>query len=181
MIAFTRPWLLLLLIIPLLWILFLAFNRRRSKADVPSTMIWRQVLQSRSQRRFHARSRLNLLLLLQLTVLLSGIMALAGLSFYSPPQQRVQDTIIVLDTSASMQVTHDGISRFTQARNAAIEIVNEPVAENGGSRRIALIELAARPRIIHRFTENRTAVTAALRSLTPSDEAGDADTALQLA
>ncbi len=181
MIAFTRPWFLLLLIIPLLWILFLAFNRRRSKADVPSTLIWKQVLQSRSQRRFHSRSRLNLLLLLQLTVLLSGIMALAGFSFYSPPQQNLQDLIIVIDTTASMQVTQGGISRFTRARNAAIEIVNAPVEENGGSRRIALIELAARPRIIHRFTEDRTAVTAALRSLTPSDEAGEADTALQLA
>ncbi|MFW6362088.1 MAG: vWA domain-containing protein, partial [Spirochaetota bacterium] len=181
MIAFTRPWFLLLLIIPLLWLLFLAFNRRRSNADVPSTMIWKQVLQSKSQRRFHARSRLNLILLLQLTVLLSGIMTLAGLSFYNPPRQNQQDLIIVIDTSASMQVTQDGISRFSQARNAAIETVNSPVAKNGESRRIALIELAARPRIIHRFTANRNAVTAALRSLTPSDEAGDADTALQLA
>ncbi|WP_251343138.1 vWA domain-containing protein [Haloplanus halophilus] len=86
------------------------------------------------------RLKRNLLLLLQLLVLVALAVALAGPYVSVSESQTVEETVIVLDGSASMGVETDGGTRFTAAVAAAREETTgtNAVVFAGAESRIAL-------------------------------------------
>src|SRR6056297_3433004 len=86
------------------------------------------------------RLRRSLLLLLQLLVIVALALALAGPYVSVSESQTVEETVIVLDGSASMNVQTDGRTRFTAAVAAAREETTgtNAVVFAGSESRIAL-------------------------------------------
>ena len=86
------------------------------------------------------RLKRNLLLFLQLLVLVALAVALAGPYVSVSESQTVEETVIVLDGSASMAVETDGGTRFDAARAAAREVSTgtNSVVFAGAESRVAL-------------------------------------------
>jgi uncharacterized membrane protein len=133
----------LLLAVPIVLLYMLRLHRRN--APVPSLLLWEAVLVDRHANRPWQKLRRNWLLLLQLLVLLALVFALArpaipaSLTFHG-------QTIILLDTSASMQaVTAPGdVSRF----DAAVHALRDLAATLNPGDRVALIAAGPTPRLL---------------------------------
>jgi hypothetical protein len=84
--------------------------------------------------------RRNLLLLLQLLVVVLVALALAAPYVTTADTATVEETVVVLDTSASMAVEDAGGSRFASARSIALESLSETtsVVTAGSTARVRL-------------------------------------------
>lgn len=96
-----------------------------------------------------------------------------------PDAPQANDTIIVIDASASMQRLRGGIPLFELARERAQELLDRM---DGSSDRASVILLSGRPSaLLPRPTQNRSALRHALASAQPTLEFGDAQAALDAA
>jgi Ca-activated chloride channel homolog len=167
--SFSSPlWLALLGLIPVIVIIHSISARWRS-TPVSSLVFWNEVLRERRTSIRVRRLLRNLTLLLQLfcTALLAVALAgprLAGRSFAS-----AGDTVLVLDTTASMQTREGPRTRFDLARARALEVL-------GGMRRgarMAVVSAGPASRVLVPFTADRDALRRALQRARAADEPGD--------
>lgn len=176
MITFAHPLSLFALIsIPLIIILFNLRPKRRS-VTVSNNAFWQEAL--REQERGLGLQKLlrNVSLLLLLAVaLLLGLGAANPLRLVQAVAQ--DDTVVVLDSSASMKAVDGGVSRFSQAKDAARELIGT-LAD---SSRMLLITSAGSPSLHGSFAADKTRLRATLSSLTPTDESGSPREAIALA
>jgi hypothetical protein len=114
------------------------------------------------------RLRRNLLLLLQVLVVVLLAVALATPYVTVPREQAADETVVVLDASASMTTTDGGESRFDRALAAAREAVTGTTS---------VVVAADRPRVLVRGGA-RTEASRALDGVVATDTAGDLRAAL---
>ena len=158
----------------LLVLYFLKLKRR--EVTVASTYLWRQALQDLRVNSPFQRLRMNLLLLLQALALLTALLALAR------PVSNVggltgQDTILLLDVSASMQATDGdagGVTRFERALGEARRIVDDLAY---GDKAI-VCAFDDEPRVLTNLTDSKSALREALDKLRPTDRPTRLDRAL---
>src|SRR5947209_1487497 len=98
-----------LLAVPI--ILMYVLKLRRQEFVVPSTFLWRQVLQDVQANAPWQRLRFNILLLLQLLALAALVFALARPA-YSRSNVIAGDVIVIVDQSYGMQAQDVHPSRF---------------------------------------------------------------------
>ncbi len=114
------------------------------------------------------RLRRNLLLLLQILVVVLLAVALATPYVTVPREQAADETVVVLDASASMTTVDGGESRFDRARRAAREAVSGTTS----------VVVAARQSRVPVRSGSRTAARRALDRVGPTETAGDLRSAL---
>src|SRR6266436_4696762 len=89
---------------------------------IPSTLLWQQALQDLQASRPWQRLRITPLLLLQLLAAIVIVLVLARpATFIRSPIGG--DTIIILQTSASMQATDVSPSRFEEAKSRIADLI----------------------------------------------------------
>lgn len=166
----------LLALVPLLVLLYF-LKLKRPEVRVPSTLLWRQVIQDLRVNSPFQRLKRSLLLLLQLLILLAAIAALAR-PLFRARDAADESLIVLLDTSASMQaVEADGRTRLAQAK-AEIAGLAEHLAR-GDELMVLAFNTAAE--IACSFTRDPRRVRESLDRTRASDAATDIVPALQLA
>ncbi len=162
----------LLLALPVVVILYL-LRARRQDVMISSVLLWRRARQDLLARQPIRRLERNLLLLLQLLAVLFAVLAVAQPRLVLP-SRRGEATIIVMDTSVSMQATDIAPSRFEVARRQAMALAGS----SGGP--VMVIEAGPQPRIQVPFGERGDALRG-LVQLQPTDAPGHLDDAVGLA
>ena len=167
--------LLALAALPLLLVLY-SLRPRRRRVTVPSSALWSEAL--REHRRGFGVQRLlrNLSLLALLLFAAALALALADPGWRSPVP-RTEDTVLVVDVSASMQATEGGHSRFEAAKQEAARRIDALAGES----RLLLIASGRRPRLLSSFESDQSLLHEALARLAATDEAGRPQPALSLA
>ncbi len=166
---------LLLLAIPVV-VLFHLLKIRRQQATVSSTLFWADSLRDQQASAPFRRLKPNLLLLLQLLAILFLALALAK------PVRTVSATgyernVFILDISASMQARDVAGSRFTAAKNAALEAIEQLRSGQQGM----VIASGHEARVLVPFTEEQRALRRAVEGLEALDVEGRLEDAFRLA
>lgn len=176
MIEFAQPWALLALAaLPLIVVLHLLRPRRRTVA-VSSTALWQEALRERERGLGLQRLLRNLSLLLLLLAALAAALALGDPRWLTRAADG-EDSVLVIDTSASMQARDGDGTRFARAHEQAHALID---ALPDGAR--ILIMSSARRAVLHSgFERDKNTLRRALDGIAPGDEAGRPREALTLA
>lgn len=161
--AWQAAWL-FALIVPLVAFYFLKLKRPR--LEVPSLVLWQQVMADQRVNSPFQKFKRNLLLWLQLATLL--LLCLAALQpFIHASSDRADFLPVLIDTSASMAALDSprGKSRLDEAKARVGELIdNMPPYQ-----RISLIAFHGTARRLTDFTDNRRILRDALDKLQPAD------------
>lgn len=176
MIQFTYPWALLSLVsLPVILILHILRPKRRT-VYLSTTTLWREAFRER-QRGFGLQKLLrdlSLLLLLLFALLVS--LGLAGPQWLTRSAER-DDTVLVLDVSASMKARTGQGTRFAQAKQQAGDFIDG--LPRGG--RMLIMTSGRHPLLRSAFESDKETLQRTLSNLEPTDEAGRPRDALALA
>lgn len=156
-------------------ILLYLLKVRRREVRVPAKFLFPAITTDvRANALFH-RLRPNLLLFLQLLAALLLLTALARPMIQAKglPGQ----SVLVMDTSASMRARDVSPSRLDAAKNRIRRFVQEL---NPGEQ-LAIIEAGAQVRVLASLTSDKQKLLDAVNQIQPTDTAGSLDEALRLA
>jgi hypothetical protein len=163
------------LTIPVIVALYFLKIRRPTRV-VPALHLWPSQLRDRQANVPWQRLRPSWLLLLQL--LAAAALVLAAVQPALPANAALaRHTIILLDSSASMQATDVKPSRFEQARQQAGALIDQL----GPQDRMTLIAVGPSPRLLASVIGDRETLHHALGTLAPSNGGADLSSALALA
>lgn len=122
--GFTNLWpLFLLLTIPPVIMLYI-LKRKYKEEVISSSLLWKEVYKNTRANTPWEKFKKNIMLLLQIIIILSVILALMS-PFISIGGQSYKNVIIVIDNTASMNAIYDGDkSRLEQGKEIAKEYLN---------------------------------------------------------
>lgn len=149
---------------------------RRDRVRVPASFLWPARTEEIRANAPIQRLRFSWLMILQMLAMAIAIVAIAR------PQVRQaglvgENTILVLDTSASMRATDVKPSRFERGREIALGALRSARAGD----RVALIEAGATPRVVFPLTNDPGGMAPRMAEIRPTDAEGDMGEALRLA
>lgn len=173
--AWSAAWLGLLLV-PL--VVFYFLKLRRPRAEVPSLVLWQQVLRDHRVNSPFQRFRRNLLLLLQILLLL--LLVLAAMQPYRRARaERIRRLPVLVDCSASMGALDrpGGDTRLDAAKARLRRLVNDL----GPDQQLCVIAFARQARRLTGFTGNRQRLLDAIGQIEVLPESSDLTEALGLA
>lgn len=172
--SLSQLWLLSLLV-PLVVFYFLKLKRPR--VEIPSLVLWRQVLQDQRVNSPFQKFKRNLLLLLQILLLLFLILAALQPFWRGGPGQNRRLPVLV-DCSASMGALDKagGMTRLAEAKRR----VREMIDGLGSDQELCLIAFDNTPRKLTGFTNNKRLLRDALDQIEVADVVSDLEPALRL-
>jgi Ca-activated chloride channel family protein len=156
-------------------ILLYLLKVRRREVRVPAKFLFPPITTDVRANALFQKLRPNLLLFLQLLAALLLLTALARPMIQAKglPGQ----SVIVVDTSASMRATDVSPSRLEAAKNRLHRFVQEL---NPGEQ-LAIVEAGAQVRVLASLTSDKQKLLNAINQIQPTDAAGNLDEALRLA
>lgn len=163
------------LIAPLVAFYFLKLKRPR--LEIPSLILWRQVLNDHRVNSPFQRFKRNLLLLLQLLILVCLILA-AMQPFWRSNDTDTRSLPILIDRSASMAALteRDGPTRFDLAKEHATSLIDAL----GTKDKLSLIAFGRTARQFTGFTNNKRVLHEALDKIKIEHAASDLTDALRM-
>jgi Ca-activated chloride channel family protein len=149
---------------------------RRRPVPVSSTLLWRRMLKDRQANVPWQRLRFSWLLLLQVLAAAALVLALMRPAAGAPAPLAAH-TIVMVDTSATMQATDVHPSRFAVAKAKAQALISRL----GPQDRMTLMDLSSNPRVLADTVGNKAPLRSALDALTTNDGGADLQQAFALA
>ena len=157
-------------------VIFYLLKKKRVDVEIPSCLLWEQVLRDVSASTPWQKLRKNLLLYLQIAAALALALSLMR-PYFSRLAGGSSNVIAVIDTSASMRAKDGSPTRFDDAVSAA-----RTMARSLGRRdEMAVITAGAGPSLLVPFTNDRAALEDALAALAPGYGEANLKAALSLA
>lgn len=174
--TFANPAALWLLtaIAPLAAMYFLKVRRKR--VQVPSLLLWSQVVKNQREARPFDKFRRHLLFLLQLLALLLLVFALAGPSV-AGKQFLGASVVWIVDGSASMAARAPSPSRFEQAQDTVLAGI---AALDGGDEGMVVLA-GPEPRVVASFTRDKDRLASSVRAMAPTAAAATLGDSVDLA
>ena len=166
---------LFLLSLPVIF-LFHLLRIRRQEATVSSTVFWAEAQRDQRASAPFRRFRMNLLFLLQVLAVVALTLALAR-PYRTVEVRGGENTVLIIDQSASMKATDVPGGRFVTARAEALRLL-EGLAPGQSA---MVIAAGADARLAAPFTEDRAMLRRAVEELEPLDVSGNLQAALRLA
>lgn len=142
--------------LPVILALYILRLKRRQVA-VSTTLFWRQVLEDVEANTPFQRLRYSHLLVLQLLIATLLVLALMQPAVVYPSTSGL-DTLVILDTSASMGAVEGGQSRLETARQQ----IKRLIQDKGNRDRIALITAGQSGQVLAGLTPDKAALLAAV-------------------
>lgn len=105
-------------------ILFYMFRKQYQIMTIPSNLLWEQLMNEYQASPWLDKLQRNVLLLLQILILTSIMLALVR-PFWMTEGVPGENVVIIVDRSASMSATHDGQSRFDEAKVKVKELLEK--------------------------------------------------------
>lgn len=170
------PLALLLLVLAVPIVLLYVLKLRRQEYRVPSTFLWRQVMDDIQANAPWQRLRFNILLLLQLLALAAIVLSLAQPA-YSRSHVIAGDLIVIVDESYGMQAHDVKPSRFTVAQTRARAMASELA----GGHVMSVIGMSAQPTLAIADSTDAGAIGNAIDRLRVSVDQPNFSEALTLA
>jgi hypothetical protein len=172
--SLSHLWLLSLLV-PL--VLFYFLKLKRPRAEIPSLVLWRQVLQDHRVNSPFQKFKRNLLLLLQILLLLF-LVAAALQPFWRGSPGKKRRLPVLVDCSASMGALDKpgGTSRLAEAKRRVREMIEGLASDQ----QLCLISFGNAPRKLTGFTNNKRLLRDALDQIEVADVPSDLEQALRL-
>ena len=163
------------IIIPII-LVFYFLRPKRQERVIGSTLLWHQALQDVQASRPWQRLRITPLLLLQILAAIVIVLVLSRPAIFarSPVSG---DTIIVLQSSASMQATDIPSSRFQDAKNQISDFIDTL----GSGDHLSLITMAHTPEVLIAHSQDKSQLHAALNRAQVTNQDADLGQALSLA
>ena len=163
------------IIIPVIF-LFYFMRPKRQERVVSSILLWQQASQDLQASRPWQKLRITALLLLQILAAIVIVLVLARpATFISSPIGG--NTIIILQTSASMQATDVPPSRFEAARSDITNLIGGL----GPTDQLSLITMAKTPQVLIAFSSDKSQLASALQQAKVTNQNADLEQALSLA
>jgi Ca-activated chloride channel homolog len=162
-------------IIPIILILYFMRPKRQERV-VGSTLLWQRALQDIQASRPWQRLRITPLLLLQLLAAIAIVLILARPAIFSNSPIS-GNTIIILQSSASMQATDVAPNRFESAKNTIADLIDSM----GSGDHISLISMARTPKVLITQSQDKDQLNTALSQATVTNQDADLTSALSLA
>jgi len=159
----------LLLLIPLIILLHILL-RRMEKHEVGSLLIWERV-----KRKHKYKFPTFLLLLFQILVIAAFAFSLADIQVPFTLRLRKENSVLVIDNSASMNVIEDGRSRLEDAKEKAIHVVKNSSGE------IMIISSAKHPEIITSYSNDRDELINGIKSIMATDLSNGIEESMKIA
>lgn len=158
--------------VPLLLLLYF-LKLKRQEHVVSSTLLWKRAVQDLQVNAPFQRLRRNILLLLQLLILLSVLLALAGpiFSLVAGPARRY---VLMIDRSASMSATDVKPSRLDAAKEKAKVFIESLRGKafyslRDESDQTMVIAFGNRAKVMCNFTSDKKQLNRAIGAITPND------------
>jgi hypothetical protein len=164
-----------LLSLPLI-VAFYMLRLRRRDVPVGSVFLWQQLVRDVEANAPWQRLRFSWLLLLQLLIALLVVLA-AARPFIPSTSQLAANTVLIVDTSASMGAVDGGTPRIEAARRAARDVVGR--LPNGG--RITVVAADDSAHVLQAATDDRAAALQAIERIEATQQPGDLTDAFALA
>ncbi len=164
-----------LLSLPLI-VAFYMLRLRRRDVPVGSVFLWQQLVRDVEANAPWQRLRFSCLLLLQLLIALLVVLA-AARPFVPTTSELAANTVLIVDTSASMGAVDDGTPRIDAARRAAREVVAR--LPNGG--RVTVVAADDSAHVLQAATDDRAAALQAIDGIVATQQPGDLTDAFALA
>jgi hypothetical protein len=164
-----------LISLPLILAFYMLRLRRR---DVPvgSIFLWQQLVRAVEANAPWPRLRFSWLLLLQLLIAALVVFA-AARPFLSTTSQLGANTVLIVDTSASMGAIDGGVPRIQAARQAAREVVAQ--LPDGG--RVTVVAADDSAHVLQPSTDDRAAALEAIGRIEATEQPGNLTDAFALA
>ncbi len=163
------------LIIPVILLLYL-LKRKYEDRDVASILLWQQMLANLEASRPFQKLKRNLLLILQL--LAAALLVLALLQPALPTQgTATTHTVMVIDSSGSMQAKEGDSTRFDLAKAEAEKLIEHL----RGDQTMTLIEAGREPKVLIAKSSEREDLQKALSAIHVRQGTADMATTLSLA
>nr|WP_281389013.1 VWA domain-containing protein [Spirochaeta isovalerica] len=159
----------LLLLIPLIILLHILFRRMES-TKVSSLLIWEKV---RKKRKYRIPSFLILLLQILTVTILSLSLADIKVPFTIP--LRRENSVLLIDNSASMNVVEDGKSRLEDAKEKAINVIRGSLGE------AMIVTSSFPPKIVSSYSQNHDELIDAINSIEATDLVNGIEEAMKIA
>lgn len=161
------------LIIPL--VIFYFLKLRRNRVEIPSLLLWQQVLEDSRVNSPFQRFKKNLLLLLQLLILC--LLILAAMDPFTIGSSTGAKVPILVDCSASMGAVNDrGESRLDLVKEKLTELING----KPGEQEFSIISYSNNARRVCSFSSNSQVLLDAVKHLKVDDVEGNFEDALRL-
>ncbi len=173
--SLASAWLFALLV-PL--VIFYFLKLKRPRMEIPSLVLWRQVMSDQRVNSPFQRFKRHLLLLLQMLILV--LLALAAMQpFLRREATRGQRLPILIDISASMAGLdrEGGKSRLDEVKKRARDLIDGMLPDQ----EFSLVAFGKSARRLTPFTNNQRELREALDALTIEDVPSDLEEALRLA
>ena len=163
------------LTLPLILALYILRIRRPSRV-VPALHLWPRTIRDRQANVPWQRLHPSWLLFLQLLAV--AVLVTAALQPALPANAALaHHTLVLMDTSASMEATDVQPNRLDVARRQADQLIDQLRPDD----RMTIISVSASPRVVASATGDRGALHGAVRSLRPSNGPADLAGALSIA
>ncbi len=163
------------LIIPII-LVFYFMRPKRQEQIIGSTLLWQQALQDLQASRPWQRLRVTPLLLLQILAAAFIVLVLARPAIFSSSPVS-GNTIILLQSSASMQATDVAPNRFENAKNQITNFIDTL----GSSDHLSLITMARTPLVLIAQSQDKNRLHTALGHAKVTNQNADLEQALSLA
>jgi len=174
--SFITPLALALTALAIPIVLLYMLRLRRTEMPISSTFLWQQLVRDREANAPWQRLRFSWLLLLQLLILLALVLALAR-PFTEVKTITTGRIVLLLDASASMKATDVDPSRFDQAREIGLDLVDTL----GPDDTMTVIQVSAVPEVLAAASRDKLVLRDAIRSAEASDVSADWMAAMTLA
>ncbi|HET7581064.1 MAG TPA: BatA and WFA domain-containing protein [Bacillales bacterium] len=157
-------------------ILFYFFKKQFDRRPVSSVYLWEQTVKEWETNRWWKRLQRSLLLLLQILVMLFLIFALSRPYVFGKGVSG-DHLVIVIDTSASMAVHEDNGTRFKQAKEKALALLDQLTDDQA----VTLIAAKRVPDLLEAKTNDHDRVSKEIHSLKLSYQHADLNDSVRLA
>ncbi len=152
-----------LALIPLI-ILFYLLKLRRKPVIVSNIFLWVQSYSDARADKPFQKLRNNLLLILQILALLLLIFTRAR-PYVNTKFQGGDHIALILDNSASMQSTDTGKTRFSEAQNSALRLIEQMNTHD----QMMIISVSSCARVESTFTHNKGILSKTIKTIKPFD------------
>lgn len=159
----------LLLLIPLILLLHIIL-RRMEAHKVSSLLIWERVQKKRIY-----RFPTILILLLQIIFVVLMVFSLAQIKVPFTIPLRKENSVLIIDNSASMNVVEEGKSRLEDAKEKAINVIK------GSSGDMMILTSSKPPQILSSYTNNREELIKTIQSISLTDLSNGVEEAMKIA
>ncbi len=165
-------------IIPIVALYFLKL--RREKNIVPSTLLWKKVIEDMHVNAPFQRLKYSLLLMMQLILIALLAFALAR-PFLSMPGAQSKRIVLLIDTSASMATQDAGKKGDLTRLEAAIQDAQAKIDDLGIGGEMRIVAFDEETRQLSRFTSDKRFLRDKLKALEPRHLGTNAQSAFETA